>query len=865
MAEGDDPTVPAVRDVEREQEEANEENSVHKRELTWKCGEAYQYAIPQPDGDPWEELLTFLMVEERKRCKSLSDDIQLSLVVAALFSAVVVSILISQKPLMPGDPQDTTNYLLFRLVTITESIANASLVAIPLDPWQQFYNSSAPQFYLPDSGGYSQSVICIWFTMVAVIVGISALQWLNAYETYPKATPKQKFTLLSMRRASFKTWRVPLFVRLLPVLLLFSLCIFTLAFNGLVIPYVYSLQYFVGHVLTFGVFLLTFMPALEEYMLHFPGATPFLQAGIQAPPCPYRSIQANMLRCIVNWRITRYMFLPCVFALMIPVYYFWAVVTISKSLFSGKVMPTAPNLESPYHASNWPALDWKWLMIRWTHFTELYDTYLQVEPRSRDLTGLHFDDRLLYDAIEGLIYVAESHVTQPHVLYAAYHCFADLSQGSLGLRSQPQLADTVGSPETIRNNRYIQALLANPTNHLQFHASSLSSAIADPTLQVLHEENMLLFLQAIFTLGAGRMTSEQSPNPIWPPAFSSTHLLIISQHLAELHVRVKGYFYNDLLFTSSSPFFAENHNLLPRQDDGSIVYFYQYVEDAEAKKAFTQNYLAMLSNILEECGREWQLELRMGALLTHSNLYHLILVGARATRYAAYDRARYFSIEQLHGTVFAALRSGLTPFLSQPIRADTAEPGAGSLVSAPGDALNNRSPDLLFYAACIYVQYLAKCGASSGPLMDALDDIIPILRSYRAQCPPNALLERNLGVVFTPQWWSFLAAPRQKNTSGESSGVSASPGLSSVVQQSGARTGMLSIVEVDETNHGAAHTVNRVIVANNSQDSDKDRDEQGRTYPPGTQSVVDDVQGAGVRLLGPHVNSVDSSSRYNLV
>ncbi|KAF5318650.1 hypothetical protein D9619_010931 [Psilocybe cf. subviscida] len=908
MAE-DKPMVPASQYVEEQQEEGKDANaSVHERELTWKCGQAYQYVIPQPDGDPWEEILAFVMAEDRKRCKSLTDDIQLSLVVASLFSAVVVSLMIFYYPRTVADPQDEMINLLTRLVTITEDPANTTLATVPLESWDKISNDFEPSFKL--LGAVLEYLVCVWFSMAAVIMGISALQWLKAYETYPKATPKQKFALLSMRKVSFSTWRVPLLIKFLPVLLLSSLYIFTVAFSGFqvwILP-INALQLLFGYMLTFGIFLLTVLPALEEYMLHFPRINPFLRGRIQAAPCPYRSIQANIWRLIVCYsKTTLYIFLPWACTLLFPLY---VVVTTFKGSWSSpvKLVFTAPKLDSPYRHSNWSELNWEWLMIRWTHFTELYDTYLQAELRPRDVTGLHFDERLLYDAIEGLIYVAEGQVTNPHVLYAAYYCFADLSRSSLGLRSRPQLADTVASQETIRNNRYIQALLANPTNRLPFHASSLSSAIADPTLRVLHEENMLLFLQAIFTRGAGRMTSEQSPNPIWPPAFSSTHLSIISQHLTELHVRVKGHFYNDRLLTSSSPFFEENHNLLPRHVDWSVVYFYQYVEDAEAKKAFTQNYLAMLSNILEECGREWQLELRMGALLTHSNLYHLILNGARATHYAAHDQDGYISIEQLHGTVFAALRHGLILFLSQPSRADTTEAGAGSLVNAPGDNINNRPrPDLLFYAACIYVQYLAEREAGDSPLMDALDDIIPILRSYRAQCPPNALLERSLGVTFTPQWWSFLAtpaaekstgAPNAKQTTttmgrllsrglsakrttpdgrvtrgrltkkytGESFGVGAIPGPSSATRQSGA--GMSSSVQLDEKQHGAAHTVNRKVVADDSEDSDEDEDdddEQGHVYPPGTQSVVDDVHGAGVRLLGPQAKAMDNSSRYNLV
>lgn len=43
---------------------------------TWKCGEPYQYAIPEPVGNPWEVVLEALLKKDKIQCDAWKDEVQ---------------------------------------------------------------------------------------------------------------------------------------------------------------------------------------------------------------------------------------------------------------------------------------------------------------------------------------------------------------------------------------------------------------------------------------------------------------------------------------------------------------------------------------------------------------------------------------------------------------------------------------------------------------------------------------------------------------------------------------------------------------------------------------------------------------------
>lgn len=44
--------------------------------MLWKCGEPYQFPLPEPIGDPWQTVLTPLMEKDKARCEAWKEEVQ---------------------------------------------------------------------------------------------------------------------------------------------------------------------------------------------------------------------------------------------------------------------------------------------------------------------------------------------------------------------------------------------------------------------------------------------------------------------------------------------------------------------------------------------------------------------------------------------------------------------------------------------------------------------------------------------------------------------------------------------------------------------------------------------------------------------
>ncbi|KAF8901368.1 hypothetical protein CPB84DRAFT_1777694 [Gymnopilus junonius] len=42
----------------------------------WRCGGAYEYPIPKPDGNPWEVVLEALLKKDKLQCAAWKDEVQ---------------------------------------------------------------------------------------------------------------------------------------------------------------------------------------------------------------------------------------------------------------------------------------------------------------------------------------------------------------------------------------------------------------------------------------------------------------------------------------------------------------------------------------------------------------------------------------------------------------------------------------------------------------------------------------------------------------------------------------------------------------------------------------------------------------------
>jgi hypothetical protein len=93
-------------------------------------------------------------------------------------------------------------------------------------------------------------------------------------------------------------------------------------------------------------------------------------------------------------------------------------------------------------------------------------------------------------------------------------------------------------------NNCFQAVLTKEDSDLShFPACSLSSTIQHPSLDILKDENMFLYLKAVVDRSCRRT---RDGRPSWPAFYSTPQQLIITKHFAELRVRVKAYFYSEI-------------------------------------------------------------------------------------------------------------------------------------------------------------------------------------------------------------------------------------------------------------------------------------------------------------------------------
>jgi hypothetical protein len=182
----------------------------------------------------------------------------------------------------------------------------------------------------------------------------------------------------------------------------------------------------------------------------------------------------------------------------------------------------------------------EFLQIRWAYFKNACNGSPQTPERAQNyVIGRHFNEDLLYDAMPGLQAVAVSETAQPSVIFAAYHCFQEISNSILA----PHTGKSPTAEGNCLNlNECFQAVLSKEDGDLShFPSCSLSLTVRHPSLDILKDENSFLYLKAVVERSCRR---GRDGRPIWPTSYLSPQQVIITKHFAELRVRVKAYFYS---------------------------------------------------------------------------------------------------------------------------------------------------------------------------------------------------------------------------------------------------------------------------------------------------------------------------------
>ncbi|KAK0492191.1 hypothetical protein EDD18DRAFT_1015114, partial [Armillaria luteobubalina] len=152
------------------------------------------------------------------------DNVDVLLVFAGLFSAVVTTFVAQTSQSLQPDYAAMSASLLYESVLIQRAIANGSSVNTiapsPLNPTTAFIPATTDIW-----------VNGLWFTslflsLTTALVAFLVKQWLHHYVALPSGTPRDRSFTRQFRYAGFQKWHVRVIIGLLPVLMHLALAIF---------------------------------------------------------------------------------------------------------------------------------------------------------------------------------------------------------------------------------------------------------------------------------------------------------------------------------------------------------------------------------------------------------------------------------------------------------------------------------------------------------------------------------------------------------------------------------------------------------------------------------------------------------------
>ncbi|PBK99383.1 hypothetical protein ARMGADRAFT_500737 [Armillaria gallica] len=250
---------------------------IHRPEYAVRGSDPFDYEQKFPEDKKYEEMGPMARVwrtylEEcgpfdLEMVEGWRDALDVLLVFAGLFSAVVTTFVAQTSQSLQVDYSQVTATLLIELIDVQRSAANGSLV------------NDIPRSDLTFRPSTSDSwVNGLWFTSLSLslstaLFAVLTKQWIHQYMSVPSGTPRDRCRLRQFRYMGLQRWGVDLIIGLLPVLMSASLAVFLVGLVLFIIPLRVSIASVVGSVtfIAFAAYLITnFLPILY-------------------PSCPYKT------------------------------------------------------------------------------------------------------------------------------------------------------------------------------------------------------------------------------------------------------------------------------------------------------------------------------------------------------------------------------------------------------------------------------------------------------------------------------------------------------------------------------------------------------------------------------------------------
>ncbi|SJL11089.1 uncharacterized protein ARMOST_14492 [Armillaria ostoyae] len=188
------------------------------------------YEETAPTARVWRTYLDESQKLDADRVGDWRETVDVLLVFAGLFSAVVSAFAVQFSQNLQPDYNQISAYLLFELVSIQQAISNGTSADLPLSSAVNPTANFTPATSIAWVNG-------LWFTSLslslsAALISVLVKQWLHHYMILPSGTPRERSHIRQYRYMGLHKWQVPLIIGLLPMLMHLALAFF---FVGLVV------------------------------------------------------------------------------------------------------------------------------------------------------------------------------------------------------------------------------------------------------------------------------------------------------------------------------------------------------------------------------------------------------------------------------------------------------------------------------------------------------------------------------------------------------------------------------------------------------------------------------------------------------
>ncbi|KAK0489687.1 hypothetical protein EDD18DRAFT_1189008 [Armillaria luteobubalina] len=236
-----------------------------------KFPEDKQYEELGPLARVWRTYLEECARFDAEMVEGWRDGLDVLLVFAGLFSAVVTTFVAQTSQSLQVDYSQVTASLLLELINVQRAAANGSLVndvprsgSIPLSDFRATTSDSL--------------VNGLWFTslsfsLVTALFVVLTKQWIHQYMAVSSGTPRDRCRVRQFRYMGLQQWRVAFIIGLLPVLMSASLFIFLVGLVVFLVPLKVSIASVVGAI--------TFISFAAYFVTNF--------LPIIYPSCPYQT------------------------------------------------------------------------------------------------------------------------------------------------------------------------------------------------------------------------------------------------------------------------------------------------------------------------------------------------------------------------------------------------------------------------------------------------------------------------------------------------------------------------------------------------------------------------------------------------